>query len=151
MSVIELFCKVDDFCQTFQPAFESGLIASGTKHRTRERGLCMSEIMTILIAFHSSGYRTFKAFYIDHVLAHWQAEFPGLVSYSRFVEFTPGMLMPLSAYLQSCFGQCTGISMSTRRRWSYAVISAFHSTKCSKVWPRAVKRRWVGFMASNYI
>lgn len=110
MSVIELFCKVDDFCQTFQPALESGLIASGTRHRKRERRLCMSEIMTILIAFHSSGYRTFKAFYIDHVLAHWQAEFPGLVSYSRFVEFTPGMLMPLSGYLQSCFGQCTGIS-----------------------------------------
>ena len=110
MSVIELFCKVDDFCQVFQPTFESGLVASGAIQRKRERDLCMSEIMTILIAFHTSGYRTFKAFYLEQVRAHWQAEFPGLVSYSRFVEFTPGMLMPLTAYLQSCFGSCTGIS-----------------------------------------
>ena len=110
MSLVELFCKVDDFCQVFQPAFESGLVASGAIQRKRERDLCMSEIMTILIAFHTSGYRTFKAFYIDQVSEHWQAEFPGLVSYSRFVEFTPGMLMPLTAYLQNCFGSCTGIS-----------------------------------------
>jgi len=40
----------------------------------------------------------------------WGKDFPGLVSYQRFVEWTPSTLLPLCAYLRSCFGQCTGIS-----------------------------------------
>ncbi len=38
------------------------------------------------------------------------AEFPQLVSYNRFVELMPSLLVPLCAYLQSCYGDCTGIS-----------------------------------------
>jgi Transposase DDE domain len=37
-------------------------------------------------------------------------EFPGLVSYNRFVEFERDALVPLSAYLQTKRGVCTGIS-----------------------------------------
>lgn len=110
MSVDELFCDVDDFCQAFLPAFESGLLASGAVQRRRERRLCVSEIMTILIAFHQSGYRTFKAYYLEHVLKHQRGEFPGLVSYSRFVEFVPLTTLPLMAYLHGLLGDCTGIS-----------------------------------------
>jgi hypothetical protein len=110
MSVDELFCAVDDFCQVFMPMFESGLIASGAIRRRRGRSLWMSEVMTLLIAFHLSGYRTFKAYYLEHVLKHWRAEFPGLVSYSRFIEFVPLTAIPLMTYLHSLFGACTGIS-----------------------------------------
>ena len=67
--------------------------------------------MTILIAFHQSHYRDFKAFYCEHVLKNWRAEFPGLVSYSRFVEYVPSVLVPLLMYLRTCcLGSCTGIS-----------------------------------------
>jgi hypothetical protein len=45
--------------------------------------------MTILILFHQSHYRTFKAFYTEHVCVHLCNEFPSLVSYTRFVEFFP--------------------------------------------------------------
>jgi hypothetical protein len=57
--------------------------------------------MTIVFAFHSSQYRTFKAYYIEQVLRHWRAEFPHLVSYSRFVALLPRILVPLTAYLQT--------------------------------------------------
>ena len=85
-SLLELFCDVDDFCQVFLPKWEEKLITSGEKKRQRDRSLTISEIMTILITFHQSHYRDFKAYYCEQVLKHWLPEFPGLVSYNRFVE-----------------------------------------------------------------
>ena len=110
MSLLDLFCNVDDFCCAFLPKYEAGLLADGAVHRQRQRSLALSEVMTILINFHMSGYRTFKAFYTEQVLQHCRSEFPGLVSYTRFVEFIPATLVPLTVYLQGCFGHCTGIS-----------------------------------------
>lgn len=110
MSVLELFCAVDDFCQTFEPIWQQQCITSGIKQRHRARQLTTSEIMTILILFHQSHYRTFKAFYTEHVAVELRADFPTLVSYTRFVEFFPSVVIPLCAYLHSCFGTCTGIS-----------------------------------------
>ena len=109
-SLLEVFCDVDDFCQQFEPVWRQHLIASGQRQRQRARRLSLSEVMTILIVFHHSHYRTFKAFYTTHVLRHWRTEFPGLVSYSRFVEFIPSTLGPLCAYLRPCYGSCTGTS-----------------------------------------
>jgi len=110
-SLLELFCDVDDFCITFLPQWHRQLLEVGAIQRLRPRSLTLSEIMTILIAFHQSHYRTFKAYYCELVLPHWQSEFPGLVSYNRFVEFIPSVLIPLAAYLREHgFGACTGIS-----------------------------------------
>jgi transposase len=110
MSVLELFCHVDDFCQQFLPSYQAHLLADGGRQRQRARSLSASEIMTLLILFHQSHYRDFKAFYTQHVLKYLRAEFPGLVSYTRFVEFIPSVLFPLCAYLRHCRGTCTGIS-----------------------------------------
>ena len=109
-SLLEVFCDVDDFCQQFEPVWRQPLGASGRLQRQRARRLSVSEVMTILIVFHHSHYRTFKAFYTTHVLRPWRTEFPGLVSYSRFVEFIPSTLGPLCAYLRQCYGSCTGTS-----------------------------------------
>jgi hypothetical protein len=80
MSLVELFCHVDDFCQVFEPAYEAALVSSGDRDRIRAGELCMSEIMTILIGFHQSHYRDFKAYYLEHVCQHQRTDFPGLVS-----------------------------------------------------------------------
>jgi transposase len=110
-SLAELFVPVDDFCQAFQPELEKHLLQSGQIQRRRERSLTMSEVMTILIHFHQSHYRNFKAYYCEYVLVHLRSEFPGLVSYTRFVDFIPSALLPLCAYLRyACLGDCTGIS-----------------------------------------
>ena len=109
-SLLELFCAVDDFCRTFEPSWHRQLVTSGARRRLRPCQLGLSEEMTILIAFHHSHYRTFKAFYTTQVLRHWRPEFPGLVSYSRFVELIPSTLGPLCGYLRQCYGPCTGTS-----------------------------------------
>jgi hypothetical protein len=110
-SLLELFVRVDDFCQSFLPVFEQHLLTSAIIQRRRERSLSISEVMTILIHFHQSHYRNFKAYYCEHVLTHLQSEFPGLVSYTRFVDFMPSVLLPLCSYFQqTCLGDCTGVS-----------------------------------------
>jgi Transposase DDE domain len=109
MSLLELFCDVDDFMLRFAPQWKVSQVAAG-QQRERAGQLCPSEVMTILIHFHQSHYRTFKAYYTEHVQVHLTTEFPHLVSYARFVALIPGMLVPLLAYLQSRFGPCTGIS-----------------------------------------
>ena len=109
-SLEELFCDLDDFCIRFEPKWESQLLAQGLKTRRRERRLGLSEMMTILVAFHQHHYRNFKHYYIAHVLVHWREAFPGLPTYQRFVEWMPSTLLPLCVYLKHCFGQCSGIS-----------------------------------------
>lgn len=109
MSLLELFCAVDDFWQEFAPHWKASQLATG-RQRLRPGQLCASEIMTLLIHFHQSQYRTFKAYYIEHVQGHLRSEFPHLVSYQRFVALIPSMQVPLLAYLQSRYGPCTGIS-----------------------------------------
>jgi len=108
-SLEELFCEIDDFCQQAEPQWRLLLLADG-KHRERPRSLCLSEIMTILVAFHQQHYRNFKSYYLKHVCQYWTQAFPGLVSYNRFVEWIPSLLLPLCVYLKHRFGQCTGIS-----------------------------------------
>ena len=62
MSLLELFCSVDDFWLDFAPHWKADHLAMG-RQRERKGQLCPSEIMTLLIHFHQSQYRTFKAYY----------------------------------------------------------------------------------------
>lgn len=110
MDILPLFFEIDEFCQYFEPIWNQHLIAQNCKKRNRRRNLALSEVMTILILFHKSGYRNLKQFYLEFVCHYLRAEFPHLVSYQRFVEFERDALVPLSAYLQTRRGHCTGIS-----------------------------------------
>jgi predicted small integral membrane protein len=116
MEIETLFCQIDDFCQAFAPIFDSHLLPNKVVKRKRKSRLCLSEIATIVVYFHCSGYRNFKHYYIKHVLKYRQSEFPNLVSYNRFVELMPSALMPLILYLNTRKGEVTGISFidSTR-------------------------------------
>ena len=129
-SLTELFCDVDDFCLGFQPLWQKQLLAAGEIHRQRERSMSVSEIMTILIHFHQSHYRDFKAYYTEYVLERLSREFPNLVSYTRFVEFIPAVLVPLCAYLRkNCFGICTGISFMDATALAVCKNPRIHSHK----------------------
>src|SRR5215469_10603025 len=110
VSILDLYCSVDEFWQQFAPWWQRQLLASGARQRLRATRLHPSELMTIAILFQQSHYRTFKAFYTEHVQQHLRAEFPQLVSYSRFVELLPTVLVPLLVYLQTQLGHCSGIS-----------------------------------------
>jgi hypothetical protein len=105
-SLLKLFCAVDDFCQQMQ---KRQLPKDG--RRVRQPGLYESEIMTIMIHFHQSGYRDFKSYYTRHVQPHLRRAFPELVSYSRFVTLLPRVVLLLWAYAQARCGGCTGIAL----------------------------------------
>jgi Transposase DDE domain len=100
---------VDEFWQRFEPLWQQELLAAGRRRRRRGR-MHPSELMTSLILLQQSPYRTFKAFYLQHVQQYWRDEFPRLVSYNRFVELMPSVLIPLTVYLHTQLGTCTGIS-----------------------------------------
>jgi hypothetical protein len=110
MEIVALFCDLDDFCWQFEPAWQQHQITEGSRHRWREQRLCLSEVMTIVISFHQSGYRTFKDYYLRYVTPHLRWAFPQLVSYTRFVELMPEALVPLCASLQTRKGQSQGVA-----------------------------------------
>ncbi len=71
-----------------------------------------SEIMTILVIFHTRRFRDLKSFYLNYVCKHMRAEFPHTVSYNRFVERQAQVGMHLLLFLETCaLGKCTGISI----------------------------------------
>ena len=86
MDIVTVFCEIDDFCQQFEPVYRQKLIDDKVKRRNRAMKLQMSEILTIIVYFHSSGYRNFKTYYLESVQKTMSGEFPNLVSYNRFVE-----------------------------------------------------------------
>lgn len=109
MDLTALFVDVDDHGQLFRDGLERRLLEDDTRQRRRDTHLSMSEIMTILIAFPFSNYRTFKHFYL-HLLTHHRREFPHLPTYHRLVALIPRATMPPFAYLMMrCLGQVTGI------------------------------------------
>jgi len=109
-ALIALFCDIDDFCKVFLPAWHRRQLSSGERKRRREAGLSASELMTILVHFHQSQYRCFKAYYLLHVCVRLRAEFPGLPGYTRVVALTQSVLVPLCAYLQQRKGEAAGIA-----------------------------------------
>ena len=129
-SLLELFCDVDDFCKVVLPIWQNRLLTSGAMQRRRKSSLSISAIMTILIYFHQSHYRHFKASSTEHVLKHLRSEFPGLVSYTRFVEWIPSVLVPLCVYLRTaCLGRCTGISFIDSTALAVCTNPRIHSHK----------------------
>ncbi len=99
MSLLELFVEVDDFHKTFE-SWAAQQQLPGKGRRGPAPSLSPSEIMTIVIHFHQAGYRDFKHYYQTHVCKHLLTEFPRLVSYGRFVELMPSVLLVLCAYFR---------------------------------------------------
>ena len=110
MNILPIFCDIDDFCLIFEPCWQRHLLTTGVRRRSKPGGLCLSEVMTILVLFQQSGYRDFKTFYTQYVMKHLRWAFPRLPSYNRFVELQREALVPLWCYLHTRFGECTGIS-----------------------------------------
>jgi len=106
--LIVLFCNVDDFCLKFEPEWNKHSL--GGKKRNRSSRMALSEIMTIAIHFHQSGYRTFKRYYTVFIMKIARHLFPFCVSYGRFVELMQGTVFPLFCFLQLQTGRDTGIS-----------------------------------------
>ncbi len=62
--ILPLFSDIDDFCPHFEPSYKSTLLESGSLKRQRNSSLALSEVMTIIVWFQQSSFRTFKDFYL---------------------------------------------------------------------------------------
>jgi len=106
----DIFCDIDDFCKVFMPEWEARLLADGTRQRNRQCRMTMSEVMTIIVAFHTSNHRDFKNYYTGFITRFYKGSFPELLSYTRFLAVMPKALTPLCAYFTHIKGKPTGIS-----------------------------------------
>ena len=105
----------DDFSKNFDGIVQKNLITAGDSAKKRkyhrDGKMADSEVMTILILFHNSGYRCLKHFYLDHVCKHMRHLFPKTVSYNRFVELEKRAVLKLAVLVKTILmGKCTGIS-----------------------------------------
>lgn len=97
MELVSLFYLIDEFCKEYEPQWQQSLVASGVKKRCRPSRLSLSEVLTITIFFHLSGYRMFKWYYEKEVCGTTYAAscFPKSVSYNQFLELMASSLVPL--------------------------------------------------------
>src|SRR3982750_4077346 len=109
--MVTIFCEIDDFCRSLLSARYPQVPGRSTSSSARANSLSLSEVMTILVWFHASHYRTFQHFYLGLVLAGKRGEFPGRPPDTRFVELIPLTLLLLGAYLPTRQGQPTGLPL----------------------------------------
>lgn len=130
--LIDIFCDVDDFCKVFVPEWEKQLITDGSRKRDRKGRMASSEIMTIVIAFHLSNHRDFKNYYKGFVTQFYGSYFPNLLSYTRFLEVMPRVIVPLSSYFTTLKGEPTGIEFidSTSIKVCHNLRIPRHKTFC---------------------
>ena len=107
--LVELYCSVDDFWKLFKSEWDKHLIDRTWPHGP-DPELSTPEMMTIIVLFHQSNFRTFKHFYRDYVLKFLRKEFPKLISYSRFVHLMKTLFVPLFAFLLYSRGKISGIA-----------------------------------------
>ena len=101
LDITQIFWDVDDFCLQWSRLWQTQKQLPSSNHEKRCRSrLSLSEVMTIVIAFHGSGFRTFKEFSTLQVLPHWKKAFPNLVSYNRFVELMLGVFNVVMLFSQ---------------------------------------------------
>lgn len=106
--ITEIYYQVDTFCLHFFNALGSHILGNPPKKKPK---LSVSEVITLMILFHHSGYRTMKGFYTTYVKIHMGHLFPKTVSYNRFVELMASANLPLAIFVKTCrMGCSTGIS-----------------------------------------
>ena len=107
----EIFYEIDNFSKNFQKEWSKYLLSEEVDMLSPTCKMSLSEIMTIVVFFHSSNYRTFKHYYQNYVCKSLTKDFPHLLSYNRFVEVMQSSLIPLLFYLKNFRkGKCSAIS-----------------------------------------
>ncbi len=126
--IVEIFYYIDEFCKFLD---DNSLLSAASKPKRKPR-LSSSEVMTICVLYHESGYKTFKDYYIKHVLINFKADFGELVSYNRFVELRQSVAPLLLMFTTICKQSCTGISFIDSTKLSACNVRRQSSHKTFK-------------------
>jgi hypothetical protein len=86
--VVEVFCFIDDFCQQVKQYLATHPLPQGFEPPSaagRKPALSESEVLTILVLYHLSGFKCFMYFYERLVLGQLHSYFPKACSYPQFL------------------------------------------------------------------
>jgi Transposase DDE domain len=108
IDIIELYYVIDEFCKMYD-AHQAQRLLPSNKRRNRAGQMSVSEMVTIVVYFHLSGYKCFKHFYLQRICGWHKREFPRLHSYSRFVQLMPTLLLPCAMLIHVLRGEETGV------------------------------------------
>ena len=135
-NIIEIFCILDEFCKYFAPKLKKHTLdTSGKRRRNLPCLMSDSEVMIILVLFHTMRQRDLKSFYLGYVCNHMCTEFPHRLSYNRFIERQVKVGLYLLLFLQTCaLGKCTGISIIGSTPLKSCNIKRAHSHRTMKGW-----------------
>jgi len=99
-----IYYLIDEFCKIYLNWQKHKLISSANM-RYRTGKMSLSEMLTIMIIYHQSPCREFKYFYLYFLPQKHSKNFPNLLSYNRFVEIMPHLLVPLIILLHCLSGK----------------------------------------------
>lgn len=109
MDLTTIFYYLDDYCKYFENCFSIKLLSNGNNKRSRRICLSLGEVVTIIVYYHLSGFKTFKDYYLN--CQEIRSAFPQMPSYTRFLEFKQKALVPISALTKLIATKdCNGIS-----------------------------------------
>lgn len=83
--LIEVFCEIDDLLNDYKIYREE----QGTPIKELQTHLSCSEILTILVMYHLSGYKNFEYYYKNQILGRNKKDFPKAVKYQTFLGYIP--------------------------------------------------------------
>lgn len=106
--ITKIFYFVDEFCKIYQE-WESHKILPSNKQRNRDCKMTLSEMLTIVICYHMSGYKCFKYFYQCDIEIKHHSAFKEVLSYNRFVQIMPRLTAPLCLMMHFLRGEETGV------------------------------------------
>jgi hypothetical protein len=100
--LIEIFCSCDDFCLLVKKCRQTQLSETTQREPTRVPGLSESEMMSIVIFYHHSGFKCFEYYYRQLIIGSLASYFPKAVSYERFVALMPRCIPLMYLYVVLC-------------------------------------------------
>ncbi len=96
----ELFIECDDFLKGLANYLDThGLPNPDTRQVKKQRQMSESEMMTIVVFYHFSGFKCFKWYYNIVIRVMLKSYFPTAFSYSRFIQLMPELNLYLIIFM----------------------------------------------------
>ena len=111
IDITALYCCLDDFCKLFAD-WEAHRLLPSEQTRQRPGKLSRAEMLFIVVLFHLSPFKHFKAFYGYGIGQQYRAGFGDLPHYDRFVSLMPRLFAPLMVLLHSLSGEPSGVDFA---------------------------------------